>query len=117
MNQEKELPGNTLPNRPGMRLYHGYMEGNFRYRAYVPTNIYCPQTAVIAMYKLDGQSESYPDSPEVVVTRRAVRLNSMPRWDEVYQAITLSRRDEKRVTQECRKLERNASRLEKKLRE
>ena len=117
MNKKKELPGPTLPGNPGMRLHHGYMEGDFRYRIYVPTTIYCPQTAVLVMYKLDERSENYPDHPELVVARRPVELKSRPRWDEGYQTIMLSRRDHNKISQELDKLERNASQLEKKLRE
>ncbi|MDO8510909.1 MAG: hypothetical protein Q7S55_01970 [Nanoarchaeota archaeon] len=117
MTQKKELPGATLPDRPGMHFYGGYIEGEFRYRIYVPTTIRDPQAAVLMAYKLHERSQQYPDSPETVVARRAVPLHSMPRWDEEYQTIMLSTRDQRIVVQELEKLERNASRLEKKLRE
>ncbi|GEM_PF-3633968 len=117
MNLERELPADTLPNQPGMHLLSGYLAGKFRYRVYVPTTICDPLEAHIRMYKPDDFCKNKPDSPEIVVAKRVVALNSMPRWNVEYQAIDLSTRDKRRVLQELDHLERNASRLEKKLKE
>ncbi|MFC1686818.1 hypothetical protein ACFL0E_00490 [Nanoarchaeota archaeon] len=103
----KELPGYTLEEsgHPGMKLYNGHIEGDLRFRTYVPTTIFDPKVAILRVYRLEDASHQYPKVPEEVVARETVPLESMPYWDVGAQAVMLSGQDHESVVKACKTLE------------
>lgn len=104
---DKHTPGYTLEEMgfPGMHLYNGYLQDNFRFRAYVPTTIFDPKVAALIVYRLENYCHQFPQVPEEVVARETVPLESMPYWDVRYQAIMLSRQDHESVMEASKNLE------------
>ena len=72
----------------GMRRYSGFVIDDYRIEVKIPTTLFDPQKANIAVYDFKKGD---------LITNRWFELKQMPRWDIPLQAIILCKRDERKL--------------------